>query len=440
MPTSFRAYHPDQSYLLPPSPRDWLPEDHLCLFVADAVDSLDLKAFYARYEGDGRRAQPFDPRMMVKVLVYGYATGVVSSRKIAKKLEEDVALRYLAAGNFPAHRTICDFRLRHLEEFRDLFVQVVRLAQEAGLVKLGRVAADGTKVAANASRHKAMSYGQMRKVEKRLRREIEELLEKAAAQDAAEDEHYGPDVRGDELPEGLRRREDRLRKIQEAKARLEAQQAEEDRRKGRHPGDQRKSPRGGRRFARHFGVPKESAQSNFTDPESRIMLTHDGWKQSYNAQIAVDAASHLVIATGLTQSASDVHELLPVVERIEATTGIRPQQILADAGYRSEDSFRQLDEMGIDAIVSLGREGKKASSKIAPYRTATRKMAAKLETTAGRDAYRARKGIVEPVIGWVKEILGFRRFSLRGQRKVQAEWDLVSLAVNLRRMHRLATT
>lgn len=440
MPTSFRPYRPDQSYLLPPSLKDWLPEDHLSLFVSDAVDNLDLSAFYRRYEGDGRRAQPFDPRMMVKVLVYAYATGVVSSRKIAKRLEEDVAFRVLAAGNFPAHRTICDFRLRHLEEFRELFVQVVRLAREAGLVKLGRVAVDGTKVGAHASRHKAMSYGRMRKVEKRLRREIDELLERAAAQDASEDEHYGPDLRGDELPEELRRREDRLRKIQEAKARLEAQQAEEDRRKGRHPDDDRKSPRGGRRFARDFGTPAESAQTNFTDPESRIMLTHDGWKQSYNAQIAVDAASHLIVATGLTQNASDVHQLLPLVERIEAITEARPEQVLADAGYRSEDSFQHLEDLEIDAVVSLGREGRRTPAKIAPHLDATRRMAAKLDTAAGRDAYRTRKGIVEPVIGWIKEALSFRRFSLRGHAKVRAEWDLVSMAVNLRRMHRLATT
>lgn len=436
MPTSFRPYQPDQSYLLPPSPRDWLPDGHLAQFISDALDTLDLSGFYARYEGDGRRNQPFDPRMMVKVLVYGYATGVVSSRQVARKLEEDVAFRYLAAGNFPAHRTICDFRLQHLEEFGELFYQVVRLAREAGLVKLGRVAVDGTKVGANASRHKAMSYGRMREQEKRLRREIDALLAQAAAQDAAEDVQYGPEVRGDELPEELRRREDRLRKIREAKARLEAQQAEEDRGKGRDPDEGRRSPRGGRRFAREFGVPPDSRQSNFTDPESRIMRTHDGWKQSYNAQLAVDAASHLIVATGLTDNASDVHELMPLVTRLEETFGRRPDQLLADAGYRSEDAFGQLERLGIDAVISLGREGKKPPERIGL--AATRRMAMKLSSPEGRQAYRARKGIVEPVAGWIKAILRFRSFSLRGRRKVTAEWDLVSLAVNLKRMHRLA--
>jgi transposase len=437
MPTSFRPYHPDQSYLLPPCPRDWLPDTHLALFVSDSLDELDLGAFYARYEGDGRRNQPFDPRMMVKVLVYGYSTGVVSSRQIARKIEEDVAFRYLAAGNFPAHRTICDFRLAHLGEFRELFVQVVRLAREAGLVKLGRVAVDGTKVGANASRHKAMSYGRMRKEDERLRREIDELLERAQVQDAAEDERYGPDVRGDELPEELRRREDRLRKIREAKARLEAQQAEQDRSKGRHPDDDRKSPRGGRRFARDFGVPPDKTQSNFTDPDSRIMLGHDGWKQAYNPQIAVDAHSHLIVATGLTQSAADVHELVPVLDALEQITGQRPHQVLADAGYRSEDSFRRLEQLGIDAVISLGQEGKKPPDPNSRL-VATRRMAEKLESPEARQAYRTRKATAEPVIGWIKQVLGFRRFSLRGLRKVRAEWDLVCLAVDLRRMHRLA--
>jgi transposase len=436
MPTSFRPYNPDQSYLLPPCPRDWLPETHLALFVSDSLDELDLSAFYARYAGDGRRNQPFDPRMMVKILVYGYATGVVSSRQIARKIEEDVAFRYLAAGNFPAHRTICDFRLAHLEEFRDLFVQVVRLAREAGLVKLGRVAVDGTRMGANASRHKAMSYGRMREEEKRLRREIDELLERAQVQDAAEDEQYGADVRGDELPEELRRREDRLRKIREAKARLEAQQAEQDRAKGRHPDDDRKGPRG-QRYGRDFGVPPDKSQSNFTDPESRIMLAHDGWKQAYNPQLAVDGDSHLIVSTGLTQSAADVQELLPVLDTLEQINGQRAQQVLADAGYRSEDNFRRLEELGIDAVISLGREGKKPPDPTSRLE-ATRRMAEKLKSPEGRQAYRTRKGTVEPVIGWIKQILGFRRFSLRGVRKVRAEWDLVCLAVDLRRMHRLA--
>jgi transposase len=437
MPTKFRLYQPDQSFLLPPSPRDWLPEDHLAYFISDAVDALDLSAFYRRYEGDGRRNQPFDPRMMVKVLLYGYATGCTSSRKLARKLEEDVAFRVLAAGNFPAHRTICDFRHDHLEELRGLFVQVVKLAREAGLVKVGVVAVDGSKVKANASRHKSMSYKEMKKQERRLKQQIDRLLAEAEEIDAHEDGLYGPDKRGDELPEGLRRREDRLRTIQEAKERLEARQAEEDRRKGRSPDDERKSPRGGRRFAREFGVPEEKAQTNFTDPQSRIMKTSRGYEQCYNAQLAVDGESHLIVATGLTQNAADNGELLGLVERVETVSGERPKKLLADAGYKSEASFEALEHAGIEAYISLGREGKDPPRAPGPDLPASQRMEQKLDTPEGRAIYRQRKGIAEPVVGWIKNVLGFRQFSLRGVGKVAAEWDLVCLAIDLRRMHRL---
>ncbi len=245
MPTTFRPYQPDQSFLLPPSVKDWLPESHLAYFISETVDRLDLSVFYRRYEGDGRRNCPFDPRMMVKILLYGYATGVRSSRKIAKKLHEDVAFRVLAAGNFPAHRTIAEFRQLHLKEFEALFVQVVQLAQEIGVLKLGTLAIDGSKVKANASKHKAMSYGRMKEEEGRLREEIGKLLEQAAAVDAEEDRLYGEEARGDELPEELRRREDRLAQIEAAQRGLEQRQAAADRAQGRHQGDERKSPRGG---------------------------------------------------------------------------------------------------------------------------------------------------------------------------------------------------
>ena len=325
MPTSFRRYEPDQSYLLPPSPRDWLPEGHLSDFISDTIEALDLSGFFARYEGDGRRNRPYHPAMMVKVLVYAYATGVFSSRKIAKKIEEDVAFRVLAAGNFPSHRTICDFRHDHLEEFGKLFVQVVQMARESGVAKLGTVAVDGSKVKANASRHKAMSYGRMRQEENRLRREIQGLLDQAEAQDAEEDRLYGPDQRGDELPEELRRREDRLRTIQEAKKRLEARQAEADRKKGRTEGDGRKSPRGGPPFARDFGVPEDKAQENFTDPESRIMKDSKGFEQCYNGQIAVDAEHQIIVATDLSNNAADVAALKPMVRKIKQTAGQLPE-------------------------------------------------------------------------------------------------------------------
>lgn len=439
MPTSFRPYDPDQSFLLPPSPRDWLPEDHLAYFVSDTVDALDLSAFYARYDGDGRRNRPFDPGMMVKVLIYAYATGCFSSRKMAKRLEEDVAFRVLSGGNFPAHRTLCDFRHDHLEEFRSLFVQVVELAREAGLVKLGTVAVDGSKVKANASRHKSMSYGEMKKQEKRLREEIDDLLETARSVDEEEDRLYGEDRRGDELPEDLRRREDRLQKIQEAKKRLEARQAQADLEKGRRPGDGRKSPRGGRRFKREFGVPEEKAQENLTDPESRMMKDSKGFEQSYNAQLVVADGSRLIVATGMTQNAADNGELLGLIDRVEEVTGQRPERALADAGYKSEESFQALERGGIDAYISLGREGKKPPQPPGPDRPASQRMLSKLKSDSGREQYRQRKGIVEPAVGWIKNVLGFRQFSLRGARKVAGEWDLVCLAVNLRRMrHQVA--
>jgi transposase len=250
-----------------------LPQGHLAYFISDVIDVLDLSVFYAPYEGDGRRNAPFEPRMMLKVLIYAYATGTFSSRKIAKKLEEDVTFRVLGAGNFPQHRTLCDFRKHHLNDLQSMFVQVVQIARVAELIQLGTLAIDGTKVRANASKHKAMSYGRMQQEEQRLAQEIAELCAQAHSTDADEDRLYGADRRGDELPEELQHREDRLEKIRHAKARLEQAQVEADTARGRHEDDERKPPRGGRHYKRDFGVPADEAQSNFTDPESRIMKT-----------------------------------------------------------------------------------------------------------------------------------------------------------------------
>ena len=435
MPTTFRPCAPDQSLLFPPSPRDWLPEGHLAFFIADTVAAVDLEAFYAPYEGDGRRNQPFDPQMMVTVLLYAYATGTFSSRRIARKLEEDIAYRVLAAGNFPAHRTIAEFRQQHLTAFEALFVQVVRIAREAGVVKLGALAVDGSKVKANASKHKAMSYGRMRDEESRLREQIAALTTQAEAVDAAEDAVHGPDVRGDELPVELQRREERLAKIAAAKARLEARQADEDRRKGRTPEDGRKS-RGTRPFACDFGVPPDEAQDNFTDPESRIMKTSAGYDQCYNGQIAVDEVSQIIVATGLTNCAADHAELLPLIDQAHATLGGPPSDVLADAGYRAEATFHTLETRDITAYISLGREGKPGTA-LNPAHEATQRMAARLASERGRACYRRRKAIVEPVFGWIKEVLGFRRFSLRGAAKVRGEWNVICLAVNLKRLHRI---
>ena len=437
MPTTFRPCAPDQSLLFPPSPRDWLPEGHLGFFIADTVAALDLQALYAPYDGDGRRNQPFDPQMMVTVLLYAYATGTFSSRRIARKLEEDVAYRVLAAGNFPAHRTIAEFRQQHLAAFEALFVQVVQIAREAGGVKLGALAVDGSKVKASASKHKAMSYGRLRTEEQRLREEIAALTTQAAAVDAPEDAAHGPDVRGDELPAELQRREERLATIAAAKARLEARQAEEDRQKGRTPDDGRKG-RGHKPFARNFGVPPDDAQENFTDPESRIMKTSSGFDQCYNGQIAVDETTQIIVATGLTNCAADNAELLPLLDHAETTLGGAPTDVLADAGYRGEVTFQTLEARGITAYISLGHEVRPAKPPN-PTHVATQRMAARLASDTGRARYRRRKAIVEPVLGWIKEVLGFRRFSLRGLAKARGEWTVICLAVNLKRFHRIQT-
>lgn len=435
MPTTFRPYAPDQSLLFPASPRDWLPAGHLAFFITDTVAALDLTAFYAPYEGDGRRNQPFDPLMLVTVLLDAYATGTFSSRRIARKLEEDVAYRVLAAGNFPAHRTIAEFRQQHLTAFEPLFVQVVQIAREAGLVQLGTLAIDGSKVQANASKHKAMSDGRMRDDDRRLREAIAALTGQAATTDAAEDAVHGPDVRGDERPGELQRREDRLARIAAAKARLEARQAEEDRAKGRTPDDGRKG-RGTKPFARDFGVPPDDAQDNFTDPESRIMKTPDGDDQCYNGQIAVEAGSQIIVATRLTNGAADQIQLVPMVDRVATTLGAAPAVVVADAGDKNEASFATLDARRVTAYVSLGREGKTPAVPN-PAAPATGRMAARLATPEGQAAYRRRKAIVEPVLGWIKEVLGFRRFSLRGEAKARGEWSLVCLAVNVKRCHRI---
>ena len=435
MPTTFRPYAPDQSWLFPASPRDWLPEGHLAFFIAETVAALDLQAFYAPYEGDGRRNQPFDPQMMVTVLLYAYATGTFSSRRIARKLEEDVAYRMLAVNSFPAHRTIAEFRQQHLSDFEALFVQVVRIARETGLVQLGALAVDGSKVKANASKHKAMSYGRMRDEAARLREQIAALTAQAEATDAAEDATHGPDVRGDELPAELQRREDRLAKIAAAKARLEARQADEDRQKGRAPDDGRKS-RGTKPFARDFGVPPDDAQDNFTDPESRIMKTSAGFDQCYNAHLAVDEASQMIVATGLTNCAADNGELLPVLDQAHAMLGQDPAEVLADAGYKGEASFQTLETRGVTAYISLGHEAR-AAKPPGPALVATQRMADRLASDRGRARYRRRKAIVEPVLGWIKAVLGFRRFSLRGEAKARGEWTLVCLAVDLKRFHRI---
>jgi len=432
----FHQYDPEQPLLLPPSLREWVPDGHLAHFVSDSVDQLDLAAWYARYEEreDGRGQLAYEPRLMLKLLIYAYAVGIFSSRRIARALEDLVPLRYLAAGNRPSHRTIARFREAHSTEFQALFVQVVRIAQAAGLVTLGTLAIDGTKVKANASKHKAMSYGRMKEAEARLAQEIAALTERARALDAAEDAELGPDCRGDEVPAELRRRETRVAKIREAMARLEAEQAAADQASGRGTGRTKT-------LQRPNGTPADDKQRNFTDPESRVMKAAGGhFEQCYNAQVAVDATQQIIVAAAVTTNAADVGQLVPLTEQAAATTGQHAATVLADAGYKAEENFAAMEARGIDAYVSLGKgEAQRAEGAVAGG-PCTQRMGAKLRTDDGRQRFKRRKAIVEPPLGWIKQALGFRAFSMRGLRKTAGEWSLVCLVINLRRMAVVAAT
>lgn len=436
----YRPYHPDQLLLLPPSLHDWLPDDHLAYFVSDLVDSFDLSAIESAYEDEVRGAPPYHPAMMVKLLVYGYCTGVYSSRRIARHVEEDVAFRVLAAGNAPDFRTISDFRLRHLNALTGLFEQTLQLARKAGLLKLGHVALDSTKLRANASKHKAMSYGRMKTEEARLAAEVAAMLKQAAATDAAEDQRYGRDVRGDELPAELRRREDRLRKIREAKVALEAEakqraEAERAQRRDKPPGSVGRPPKPPRE------TPPDKAQYNFTDPQSCIMRNAEGaFIQGYNAQAAVDATHQLIVATDVTAQPSDACHLVPMVTAIKQIAGRRPRRLTADAGYFSEANVTAKPVRGIDLYIAVRKDKHSqapdptARGPIPQHCTIKERMQRKLRTKAGRKVYCRRKAIVEPVLGHIKAARGFDRFRLRGVWKVKGEWTLVTLAHNICRL------
>jgi transposase len=420
-----------QGLLLPPSLADWLPENHLAWFVIDAVEQLDINAVLEKYRVSGRGEQAYPPRVMLSLLIYSYCTGTFASRKIAAQIEDSVAFRVIAAGLLPSHRTICRFREDNLDEFQRLFVQVVQFAKEAGLVKMGTIAIDGSKVKANASKHKAMSYDRMLMEEKKLRSEIRKLTQAAREQDDIDDQTFGPDLRGDELPQELSSRKTRLATIQAAKKRLEERKAAEAAAK------QAAEPKDGdatdaAKSERVLPQPRD--QENFTDPDSRIMPTGgNAFEQSYNAQIAVDASQQIVVAAMVSQNPKDMGLLMPVLNEAFVNTHEIPKRVLADTGYKNERDLEQLQNLGIDGYVSLGREGKQSRTPSAKH-PCSRAMLQKLTSKRGRDRYRKRKAIVEPVFGWVKRVLGFRAFSLRGLRKVAGEWNLVCMALNLRRM------
>jgi transposase len=433
MGKSYRPYYPDEELLLPPSLRDWLPENHLAYFVSDVADNLDLSGMDAVYGNEKRGQPPYDPLMMTKVLLYGYCVGVFSSRRIERRLVEDIAFRVLAAGNQPNFRTISDFRKIHLGTLEGLFEQVLKIALEAGAMKVGRVAVDGTKVKANASKHKAMSYDRMQEKEKQLKAEVKQLLAQAEAADAAEDQQYGKDRRGDELPAELQRRETRIKKIQEAKRAVEQRARDKAVAEGADP---------------QQATPKDKDQNNFTDPQSRIMKGADGIVQAYNAQAAVEPKLQLIVGQTVTQAANDKEQLMPMLATMEEQSGQRPDDVLADSGYCSEKNLEALDseenpERRIDGYIATERqkhdEYKEPCPKGPLPKGATRvdRMRRKLKTKAGKAVYAARKAIVEPVFGQIKQARGFRQFLLRGIDKVRGEWSMVCLTHNILKMYRL---
>ena len=429
-----KSENPDQGLLLPPSPREWLPKGHLAWFIQDAVAALDIDKLVETYRVSGKGELPYPPRVLLQILIYAYCTGTFSSRKIAAQIEDSIAFRVLAAGHQPSHRTICRFREENLAEFDSLFVQIVEIAREAKLVKMGTIAIDGTKVKANASKHKAMTYERMQSEEKRLREEVKKLRHAAETQDKIEDESFGPDFRGDELPAEIHRREDRIKTIARAKKTLEERKAREAKAKQEADAAEPAGDHPAKESAKADAKPEPKDQTNFTDSESRIMRTPSkAFDQCYNPQVGVDDAHQIIVGTIVTQSANDNGQLLPVLNAVFENTKLVPEIVLADAGYKNENDFAELAAMKIDAYIAVGREGKDATPpKNEQPLTAT--MRTKLKTKKGREHYRRRKHIVEPVFGWVKRVLGFRAFSLRGLRKVAGEWNLVCLALNLRRM------
>jgi len=449
MSKTYRSYEPDQLFLMPPSLTDWLPAGHMVYFVRAILDEIDLSPIFSVYEDEERGQPPYHPKVMTGILLYGYCHGVFSSRKLEKHCQEDVAFRVLAANNQPDHRTINDFRKLHLPTLEHLFVEVLQLCQKTGLVKFGHISLDGTKIKANASKHKAMSYGRMKKDAKRLRKEISQLLHQAEETDDREDRLYGNDKRGDELPEELTRRETRLARIMEAKRALEEEareQAEEDDKPKRPPDDQLPMARVKTEPNAKTGKERvaDSAQRSFTDPESRIMPYQKTFVQAYNAQAAFDGAYQIIVATDLSNNPTD-DELLPfMVSQLPK----KPKAFSADAGYSvTDENLKYLKKKRIDAYIAIkGAKHDQTSGQAHCPRgpipgdlTIKERMKRKLLTRKGRRLYARRKCIAEPPIGQIKHVQGFRQFSLRGYTKARAEWFLVAASHNLRKLFRVCS-
>ena len=486
MAKSYRPWAPTQSFLLPPSPLEWLEEGHLAYFVLDVVTTtLDLGAIEKAIQAkDWRGERPYAPSMMVAMLIYAYCVGVFSSRKMARATYEDVPFRVLAGGEHPHFTTINQFRLEHREALAGLFIQVLRLCRKAGLVKLGHVSFDGSKVQANASKHKAMSYKRMQEDERKLAAEVEALLRRADETDRREDEAHGVGKAAEDLPAELQRREARLSRIREAKAALEQEAAQvraeallelaegqrkkaddesvdpverkraatraaqseqqanelsgdddDDRPTGAGPADD--LPRH-RVPVRPDGTPEPTAQRNFTDPDSRIMMKDGAVVQAYNAQIAVDAEAQVIVAVAVTNQPPDQEHLPPMLDRVIENCGRAPDVVTADNGYMSKATVDVCAERGVDAYISVGRDLDKVPTDgdLTPAKQARQTMAAKLRADAGKAIYSRRKAIAEPPFGQIKQARGFRRFSFLGLGNVRHEWTFVALTHNLLKLFR----
>ena len=465
---NYRAWDAQQCSQEPVAPRDALPEDDLVFFLLDLVPQIDLSPFHQYYAQELRGQPPFDVTMMVTLLVYAYSVGVCSSRRVAAACERNLAFRAIVGDDSPDFRTISDFRKIHLVAFRPLFLEVLRLAGEMGMVKLGNLSTDGTKMGANASRHKAMSYGYMNKEIQRLEAEIEQLLKQAEQLDAEQDAALGS-RRGDELPDELKRREERLAKIREAKARLEAEaraQAEDEQRRRDEEQAKREAEgrkRRGKEPAPIDPTPEDKAQTNFTDAEAKVMKqSNKGFDYSYNAQAVVDSAEQIIVAAETTNEANDKQQAVPMaqaaldnlnaagIEQPKAADGTpTPIPNTADTGYFSKEAVEELEKMGIDPHIATGRQ-KHHEAPVPPEAaapsaeaatpsaeaSAKEKMQRKLRTATGKALYAARKHIVEPVFGMIKSARGIRKFLLRGLEKVSAEWQLICLTHNLLKIWR----
>jgi transposase len=443
MSKDFRPWKIDEAQLLPPSVQDYVPKDHLSrLIVALVREELDLSAIAGSYRSVLGQP-PFDPRLMTALLLHGYASGIYSSRRIARAAVERADFMMIVAGDAPDFRTVSEFRRRHLKALAGLFVQVLRLAEKAGLVKLGHVALDGTKIKANASKHKAMSYERMKKREVELKAEVDRWLDAAEAADREEDMLHGNRL-GDEMPDWVSDKQRRLAKIREAKAALEAEAkaaAEEEVRR-REQAEKKRLAEGRKKNGKTPAPPKAEpegkAQRNFTDPESRILKTKDGYIQGYNAQAAVDAQAQIIVAHGLTQGMSDQDQLIPLVDGIEDNLGRKPKEASADAGYCSEANLAALAERDVRAYLATGRARRPAEARANIAGPLTQAMRNKLKRAGWRTRYRLRKQVVEPVFGQIKQARGFRQFLLRGIEKTKAEWALICTAHNLTKLTRTA--